>query len=337
MSHVRSILAAVALVGALILPAQPAVAAPVSGTYEVVEPQPVDPVVEAELEAHLAERHARAATAAQYPGEWQVSLVPGLQAGWSGWCLITSGSLHMHARCPIDPGIDHPLSYEAWEADGGGTAGVALVESPLSTLAVDEGDLAFPAAPVAGSSSQLGVVAVQLSSAFPGYWSDEFEEVSDGIRNSGLRGLSAPPTAPSDALPANAWTSDEPVPNGPCALSARRMRGLTVLGGHVLDAASSVKGVIDVGLLSCVDLEVKLDGAPMRAALLLDASRPGRPPVVLPQADTLRRHPALRSAPGVEGPLLARRVDGVAWLAVEGGDLSQRERLLADLRTQISL
>lgn len=331
------LLAALAMLGALV---DAGAATPCNGVTpncQVVEPLPVDKAAEEEFAAHLAERQERGKAAAPLAGEWQATLVPGLQAGWSGWCLVGGGALHLAPRCPVDPGIDHRLPYEAWEGDGGDTVGVEFLEPPIEAVAVDEGDVGFASAPVSGFAGLLSAVAVQIPSPYPAHWSDEFEAISDGIRESGRRGLEAPPVAPSDTLAAKPWTPGQPPPSGPCALSFKHMPTLSVLGGRVLDGAAKIGGIVDDGLLSCADVEARFHGVDVQAALLLSAGDPGARPVALPGAGPVPHRPLLRSAPGVHGPLLAERHGEDAWLVIEGGTLALRERLLADLRARVAL
>jgi len=316
-------------------------AQPVSETTETlpgaIEPLPVNPAIEAEFWADVAERQGRGKVAGTYRGPSQILLVPGLQAGWSGWCLTVQIASHTGRRCPADPpasGVS--IAFEAWEAGASGTEGYALTDSSVTEVAVDEGPVAVGTSPLIGFPGQLSATLVEIPDPFPARWSDEFEVVQDGLRESGERGFSAPPRAPSSTLPASTWTAPEVPPAGACAISARHLPGLRAISGGVLGALAPTPGVADRGLLSCANTRYSLHGSSLDAAVLLDAAEPGvRAPVAPPGAHALPGHSHLYRAPGAFGTILGRRLAG-AWLLVEGGSSqAQRERVLAQLRAVI--
>jgi hypothetical protein len=300
-----------------------------------IEPLPVNPVIEAEFEAHVKEwdERGKLAVAAR---QWEVRLTPGLEGGWVGWCMsVRVGPSHA-TRCPVAP-RQEGIGYESWEAGEGGTRGVVLVNAPTSDVAVDDADVAEETVPVSDIPS-VSAAVVEIPKPFPAssQWFDEFDPVFDGLRSSGGRGWSAPERSYSAALPASGWQEPARAPVGVCSLTAAGLKGITPRFGHVATSLAPTPGIAGVGFASCVDTEYTFAGASLDAAVLLNAAQPGSAaPVPLPGAAPVRHHPGLFSAPGWNGQILARRV-GDAWLAVEGGaGLRQRIRVLAHLHASV--
>jgi hypothetical protein len=314
-------------------------AEPVSSSTSVqpgaIEPLPVNPVIEAEFQAHLAEWEERGKLAVPVR-ESEVRLVPGLEGGWVGWCMIVRAGAEHSTRCPVAPRPE-PVGYESWEAHASATRGVALVGASTEAVAVDDDDTAVATAPVSGISG-LSAALVELSAPFPAasHWFDEFEPVFRSIRNSGSRGLSAPEDAYSVTLPASGWQAPQSPPAGVCSLTASHLAGLRPRFGHVVTSLSPTRGIAGGGFASCIDTEYSLARSALDAAVLLDAAQPGTAaPAAPPNAAPVRQHPGLFSAPGWNGQILARRA-GDAWLAVEGGaSLRQREQVLSHLRASV--
>jgi hypothetical protein len=302
-----------------------------------IEPLPVNPVIEAEFEAHVSEWEARGKLAVPVPGA-AVQLVPGLEGGWVGWCMIVRVGAANSTRCPVAPRPD-AIGYESWEASGSGTRGVALTGASTEAVAVDGADTAVATAPVSGVP-EVSAALVEIPAPFPAasHWFDEFEPVFEKIRSSGSRGFSAPQDSYSAGLPTSGWQTPQQPPAGVCSLTVNRLPGLHPRFGHVVTSVTSTPGIAGGGFASCVDTEYSLARSSLDAAILLDAAQQGwAAPAALPNAIPVRAHPGLFSAPGWNGPILARRV-GDAWLAVEGGaSLRQRELVLSHLRASVRL
>jgi hypothetical protein len=300
-----------------------------------IEPAPVNPVLEAEFEAHVREwdERGKLAIGAQ---AWEVRLAPGLEGGWVGWCMSVRVSTHRVTRCPVAP-RQEGIGYESWEAGGNGTRGIALVNAPSEAVAVDEASTAEVAVPVSGVPG-VAAALVEIPEPFPAgsHWFDEFEPVLRNFRSSGGRGFSAPERAYSVGLPATSWRAPEHPPVGVCSMTAVHLPGLTPRFGHVVTSLAPTPGLAGDGFASCVDTEYSLARSSLDAAMLLDAAQPGSAtPMPLPSAAPVHHHPGLFSAPGWNGQILARRV-GSAWIAVEGGaSLRQRIQLLSHLRASV--
>jgi len=299
-----------------------------------IEPPPVNPAIEAEFHAHVAEWQERGKLAVGAQGE--VRLVPGLEGGWVGWCMVVRTSTYRAARCPVAP-RQQAIGYESWEAGGSGTRGIALVTAPIEAVAVDEAGTATVAAPVSGVTG-VSAALVEIPVPFPAKssWFDEFEPVLHSTRSSGGRGRSAPQRDYSASLPASVWQAPSLPPAGVCSLTASHRSGLTPRFGHVVTSLAPTPGLAGGGFASCIDTEYSFARCSLDAAVLLAAAAPGvAVPGALPGAAPVHHHPGLVSAPGWNGQVLARRV-GDAWLAVEGGSsLRQRIEVLAHLRASV--
>jgi hypothetical protein len=317
-------------------------AAPVSTSSSTapgaIEPLPVNPVIEAEFEAHIDERRQRGGLAASV-AEADVRLLPGLEGGWDGWCLSVRTSAQQSTRCGIAPTTREQIGYESWEAGGRGTRGIALLNAPAEAVAVDDAGAAEGAVAVPGVPG-VSAAVVEIAAPFPAQsqWFDEFEPVYRGMRSSGSRGFSAPEHAYTAGLAAVSWRAPQPPPKGACSISAAGLAGLKPRFGHVVTSVPPTLDIAGVGFVSCIDTEYSLAHSSLDAAVLLSAAEPGSvAPVSLPGATPVPHHPSLFTAPGWNGQILARRV-GNAWLAVEGGaGLRERVKVLLHLRTSVHL
>jgi hypothetical protein len=334
----RSLPIALVLCSALALAGIAAAPASSAPTSTAVEPLPVNPVIQAEFEAHVREWEGRGKLAAG-AREWEVRLAPALEGGWLGWCMSVRVGAHHATRCPVAPTTSEEIGYESWEAGGSGTRGVALVNAPIEAVAVDDASAAEATVPVSGVAG-VSAALVEIPAPFPAqsHWFDEFEPVFHGFRSSGSRGWSAPEHAYSASLPASSWQAPEHPPAGACSITASHLAGLRPRFGHVATSVTRTPNIAGGGFASCVDIEYSFARSSLDAAVLLDAAQPGSvAPAPLPGAAPVRHHPGLFSAPGWNGQLLARRA-GDAWLAVEGGaSLRQRVRVLSHLSASVGL
>lgn len=113
-------------------------------------------------------------------------------------------------------------------------------------------------------------------------------------------------------------------PSGPCQLRLTEDLPFSAASGNVLTRLEIPRRVFAHALLSCVDVAYKQDtedsqrfeGAPLTAAVLLDAAHPGSPPPSLPEMEPLAGDHRVFIAPSWSGTLVARRIPH-AWLVVE--------------------
>lgn len=216
-----------------------------------IEPAPVNPVLEAEFEAHVREWEERGKLAVGAQA-WEVRLTPGLEGGWVGWCLSVRVSAYHATRCSVAP-RQEAVGYESWEAGGSGTRGIALVNSPIEAVAVNEASTAEGAAPVSGVPG-VSAALVEIPKPFPAgsHWFDEFEPVLRNARSSGGRGFGAPERAYSAGLPATSWRAPEHPPVGACSMTAVHLPGLTPRFGHVVMSLAPTPGLAGDSFASCM-------------------------------------------------------------------------------------
>lgn len=139
------------------------------------------------------------------------------------------------------------------------------------------------------------------------------------------------PRAPR-RLPTRFWQVPQSPARGACAIKAARLAGLRAMWGSVLIRIPKLRGLDGPAFLSCVDIEYYLGRSALKAAVLLNARAPGRPPAPLPNAAPARGEPGVVNVrAGSQGDLSARRA-GNAWLVVQGGtDVKQRLQVLRAL------
>jgi hypothetical protein len=310
----------------------------VTGTLPgATEPLPVNKALMEQFWAYVEEWKARGRLATSPAEPWSVAFAPGLKAGLVGWCVRVTLGAAASSHCALDPRAGFGIGYESWEPTALGELGLAIGPEALEAVAVDEAGTGEASLPVVGPAGvRAALVRVAAPVTAKSGWSDEFEVVDRGLRNSGERGWGAPPRSYSVVLPTTSWMAPSTPPAGPCAIAATNLRGLHARSGHVVSALAASPPVLGGGFLSCADTELAFHHQALDAAVLLEPASPGvAEPVELPGATLVPHHRGLYSAPGWTGRLLARRA-GNAWLVVEGGaSLRQRIEVLSHLRAAV--
>jgi hypothetical protein len=116
---------------------------------------------------------------------------------------------------------------------------------------------------------------------------------------------------------------------GVCELSQTGLRALRPEWGHVIKVIPRYPDAVGALFVACVDTEYYLHGWGLKAAVLLDARRPGRVLGPIPGAIPVSGAAGIVNTPA---GLTARRV-GNAWLVIDGGSgLAQRLQALRALR-----
>jgi hypothetical protein len=257
--------------------------------------------------------------------DYTVLLRPDLRVGAAGWCSTVAlrtrrGPLGAGSGCGPALQASYPqiagggmtvsptrvLSY--WIVD----RRVAAVRLGDGTRIVPRADVGLPfgwRAVVAFVGTRRGrMPASALTADLIG--ADGRVLLADASRTA-----DAPRGVPS--LPAREVDAHDP-PARPCAIEHRDLPHLAALDQSIVNGALAQP--VDASgrpLRTCSAALFRLDGARLRAAVLVAARDPTRPAADLPRAYV----PALASA---------RRVEG-AWLVVDGGTSIARRRLLAAL------
>lgn len=132
------------------------------------------------------------------------------------------------------------------------------------------------------------------------------------------------------------WNRPAAQLQGPCRLHVSGRAGVTAEWGQVATALRPYPTpIVGRGFLSCVDTEYYIPGRGLRAAVLLDATDPGRArPAAIPGLAPIPQVPGFYNGAGEytpRGPLTAKR-EGNAWLVVAGGGRDAEEARVRLLR-----
>jgi hypothetical protein len=266
---------------------------------------------------------------------YEITIGPSLQPGSIGWCTW------IRFR-------DAP-SFKGGGFGGGGCDGTPAVGSPLFDPDGERGPglwYVLTAPRVAAVRVANGPTVLTRSSArLPfGFRAAVFELPANtptgrAPRLTALDAAGRPipgsfyETPPQE--PARYWQHPQREPRGRCPLTVRPGSGASAREGMILTAIAPDPGIIGHAYLSCVGLGFRLRGSWFKAAVLLDAKRPGAPPATLPGMRPVPGAPGFfdrASAFGGSEGLAARRV-GDAWLVVQGEtSMSRRVQALRALR-----
>jgi hypothetical protein len=270
----------------------------------------------------------------------EVLLVPSVDVGWAGWCVVAVDP--SFGGCP--PGRSRPPILSESLSSGGfprETVGYVVTTEQVAAVSLNgepaiatEHDRALPDGLRSVGFEIRGKSLLEESQAVP-----HFTPLN---RNGGTvhRSVSALALAAGQLgveVPVRNLKNPETPSDGVCRIDAGRRSDLRVDGGGVIAHIVAHGGVIGQGFLSCASTSYTLDGWPLLAGVLLNASHPGLAPPPLAAMAPLRGHPGIVEAPGSEeGGMVARRIPG-AWLVVARARLKERLSLLGDLRVELHL
>jgi hypothetical protein len=129
------------------------------------------------------------------------------------------------------------------------------------------------------------------------------------------------------------WKGSSDATAGSCNVAPAA--GVTALYGTVATRLPSTKLQISGGFLTCADGEYIYKDYHLRAAVLVDTEHPGRTLSALPGMAS--RGGGLLEAPGVSGPMFARRIPRGWLVASNTSDASLARGFLAGLRAAVSV
>jgi hypothetical protein len=277
---------------------------------------------------------------ASISGGREVLLVPSVNAGWEGWCVIVDNG--SEGGCP--PGSSRfPIVAESWSSGGPplGTSAYAVTTRNVFSVSFDgrkpirtRAEAALPDGLRAVEIEIHGESLLEESNSLPRFipFNGKGEMLPQSAKGERSLGVEVPTVKLADpAHPAS----------GVCRIHSLGLAGLRVGGGSVITRVPSSTGIVGQGFLSCASTSYNLNGWSLLAGVLLDASHPGVEPPPLSAMRPLKGHPDIFEAPGPEGTgpgeeLVARRIHG-AWLVVSRAKLRQRLTLLEHLRATIHL
>jgi hypothetical protein len=138
-------------------------------------------------------------------------------------------------------------------------------------------------------------------------------------------------------LPGRGWSRAASPPKGVCGIQANYLSGLVAPAGFVLTRVQPHAGIIGRPFVSCASNSYSLEGWPLVASVLLDATSPGSTPAALPGMKPLPGHPGFFQGPVAEGEAVAQRIP-TAWLVVaRGSGNAQRLLVLEHLHATVHL
>lgn len=273
----------------------------------------------------------------------RVVLVPPLQGGWGGWCVVIGSDL----GCGGTRVKDRPIRVEGWSggfmSEGSSyTRGWAITAPEVAFVSVTDGPR-FPTHRESALPDHLRAMAVELrlksgqlqpGVQLPTPQLTPFNIVGGAIPQRPMRGVPL-----NVQLPVTLWHAPARAPrNAICQITAHKFHSLKTIGGSVMTTLITYPVSFGHPYISCASTQYRVGGTTLRGSVLLDDLHPGSYPAGLPG---MRRVPGLRdifSAPGAEGEMIARRISG-AWLVVDGGGhgLAVRLQILRQLRAAIRL
>lgn len=294
-----------------------------------------------------ASGHATAAdtttrfVAREQPGA-SIRLVPNLQGGTAGWCLVTRTMTS--SGCGEPPTSTGPIFAEECEgSESAATIGV-LTASYVAAVSLEGGlPIRTRSTTTLPDGLRGAVIEVRSRDGQPVLRGAQpvcprltpLTASGKALGRTGKRGApltvylasardwNARPEPKSEVCflphgePRNACRLPRMPPRGPCAIAlARPTQGMFAHRGIVLTRIELSASVFRPALMSCEDVEYEDEqGDLFDAALLINARNPNATPPSLPAMKPLSDHRGIFQAPSWSGMLLARRIPG-AWLVV---------------------
>jgi hypothetical protein len=283
-----------------------------------------------------AVKHAEDSRAYQVVRDHEIVLVPIVQGGAAGWCLRNATA--PRSPCAVAEAFDGPILVEGCNASSPTTVEVYA----LTLKSVPEVSLgarrSIPTRVEPGLPRGLRAAFAELRySSQPDLTQCPRFTARDA---SGAPIVSArAPRGPLGVLARGVvqWRRRAPdqghLPNGVCEVGPVDVAELSATSGAVMKQVRPVQGLFGHAFASCASTEyVSGNGLSLTAAVLLDASKPGSAPGLLPGMRPIPGNPGIYRSPGPGAELVARRVRG-AWLVVQeaGTGLAEAVRLLQQL------
>jgi hypothetical protein len=289
----------------------------------------------------------------------EVLLVPDVNAGWAGWCLVEGRSA---GGCGGVRGR-YPIIAESWTSGGPPptTRGYAVVTAPVMTVSIRGGPPIATRRQATLPDTLRGVVMEIRGAEFGGSTPlphfiphdakgklfPEMAKASPPLRTQlPVRRLRDPAHPMTGVCPGRAMCSSMPPrrarnPVGACRIETGGLAGVVADAGNVAMPVRPVQGLLPRAFLTCASTSYTLNNRPLLAGMLLDAAHPGSTPAPLPGMRLLPGYPGIIQAASSEGPIVGRRIRG-AWLVVAKGDtgregLRRRLTVLEHLRAAVRI
>lgn len=288
----------------------------------------------------------------------RVGVVPNLEPGRPGWCVVALGKETDSYGCRALLTARHPfLGGDGWaSAPGAAESTTVLLTAPgvraLSFAGERVGTIAPAGVPFGLRVAVLHQPPSRLPRLIPGHVIPR-RAVRISRIHLPYQLLRQRPAAMTIAgrsfteaeggrpeLPVRYWHLPAAPAHGICELHAAGLPGLTPRWGGVVATLAAFPGELAPGLLPCADTGYSFGAHAIQAAVLLNAADPDTaPPGPLPGFAAIPRAPGFynSSIACCQGPFTARR-EGEAWIVAAGGGPNAEEarvRLLQHLTATI--
>lgn len=271
----------------------------------------------------------------------KIVLLPTLNIGEEGWCLMTIKEALESTGCGTTI-AGYPIVAQTFSAGGNPpeAQGIDLTTNAVTAISVNGGS------PIPTHSELLlppGLRVAEWSipgetSSDPGFPPHVTPLGDKGIAVAQTMYLDSQQVAQHGLLVELPWRAVSPGSHRAktCAIDSAKRRGLSLQSA---DAVSALEGLLmRVGkpYLVCAMSEYQLEGWPISASVLIDAQHPGVRPQELPLMKAIPGKPGVYASLSSEGPSVARRIAGGGWLVVfKGKGRAQQLTLLQSLRVSI--
>ena len=252
-------------------------------------------------------------------GRIGIALVPDINAGWAGWCLV--GAFE-DVGCSQGRVGRYPIIEESWSDSSPPpmTTGLVLTAAKVMALRVNN-EASVRTRREATIPYGIRAAAIEIRGYTPGPARPlprltPLDATGNVIRRSNRY---SPPLGYQLRTRPAGGAGEKRAGVSMCDIEAKPMKGLIQGEGRVVTPVRPVEDLLGRAFLSCASISYTLQGWPMLAGVLMDAAHPGAAPASLPAIVPVRGHSGVFQALSSEGAILARRISG-AWLVVAKGE-----------------
>ncbi len=261
----------------------------------------------------------------------RVALEPPLTTGFTGWCLVVAAADYGCLTPPVQSG---PIVATTWSSVGGRREMLLVILTTARVMEVETTGVRLPTNATATIPGHLRIAVIGVARPNQPYYLPPVVAFDGrGDRLVAPRGQTSEVLLKSVDVRQKKWEGSSVAAVGSCSIEPAA--GVTALYGTVATRLPSTRLQIDGGFLTCADGEYIYKANHLRAAVLVDTEHPGRMPSALP--GMVSRGGGLLEAPGVSGPMFARRIPRGWLVASNTGNVSIARGFLASLRAVVSV
>lgn len=278
----------------------------------------------------------------QVARNYNVILVPTTQGGTAGWCLtvLTPDS----GTCEVPETSSGPVFAENEACGSGGASEMsayALTREDAVAVSI-AGGRPIPTRTEPMLPRGLRAVFVEIhprgvprTATCPKFTAlgEDGKAIAQGIPQQKPLARQVPNIVRWRLRKGSHFPRGSHPPRGACGLGPDVVAGFSASEGIVTRVVKPSTGLFEQAFMSCTSTEYNSSKSMrIRAAVLINARRPGQTPAPLPGMKMLAGHPGYVLAPGSAGTLMGRRIHG-GWIVVEAG--TSRLRIARDLLEHI--